>query len=287
MQEIGTNVYIETDYAGVTLGLIKSGNGMILIDAPFLPEDIRSWRAAVAALNGWGTDRFLVHMDANVDRIVGARAMDSIVVGHEALAQIFQTRPFPYRSQSMTTGAEWEAFDNLGAFRWAPPELTFCNEMSLYSEDMRVVLQECGGAEPAALWVKIPCQHILFVGDQVIREQPPFFANANIPLWIETLHCLQNPKYDDYTLVGGRDGIIRQEDIRWMLQYLEKVQAALDELKICSAPESEVEGLVPGLLEPYDSTPAQKALYQKRLTWGLTTYYVKNFFPERIKEVEV
>ena len=36
MQEIGTNVYIETDYAGVTLGLIKSGNGMILIDAPFL-----------------------------------------------------------------------------------------------------------------------------------------------------------------------------------------------------------------------------------------------------------
>ncbi|MEM5776287.1 MAG: hypothetical protein AAGU05_14890, partial [Anaerolineaceae bacterium] len=140
---------------------------------------------------------------------------------------------------------------------------------------------------PAALWVKIPGQRILFIGDQVMRRQPPFFANANIPVWIETLHCLQNPKYDDYTLIGGRDGVVCQDDIRWMLQYLEKTQAAVDELKNRNAPESEIENLVPRLLEPYDGIPDQMALYQKRLTWGLTQYYLKNFFPERMKEVEV
>jgi len=286
MQEIGPNVFIETEYAGVTLGVISIENSVIMVDAPFLPEEIRSWRSSVAGLNGKCFEKYHVNLDAHIDRIMGVKAMDAIVVGHEALNEIFQTRPFPYRSQSLMTGADWEAFENVSTFRWALPELTFRNEMTIYCGDIPVVLQECGGVDQAALWVKLPQQRILFVGDVVVLNQPPFFANAQIPLWIETLHCLQNPKYDDYTLIGGRNGRIGQEDICAQIQYLEKVQIALDELNNRRAPESEIVDLIPDLMKGFDCSTGQTELYQRRLLWGLTLYYLKNYFPEKMKETE-
>ncbi|MCE5207752.1 MAG: hypothetical protein LLG42_05500 [Chloroflexi bacterium] len=285
MQEIGPNVFIETGFAGVTLGVITMGSGVIMIDAPFLPEDIRSWRSSLAMMNG-GTDRFLINLDAHVDRIVGARAMDCIVVGQEELAHIFQTRPFPYRSQSMTTGAEWENYESLGTFRWAPPELTFKNEMTMHWDDMPVVLQQCCGAELGSLWVNLPSQRILFLGDLVIPNQPPFLANAQIPLWVETLNLLLEPEFDGYTLIGGRSGVIRQEDIRWQIRFLEKVQNLLEELKDQNTPESEIEAMIPCLMAEFEDSPSQMALFQKRLNWGLTMYYLRNYFPENIKETE-
>jgi hypothetical protein len=285
MQEIGPNVFIETEYAGVTLGVITIGNSKIMIDAPILPEDIRSWKSALAGMDG-GTDRFLVNLDAHVDRMVGARAMDCIVIGQKDLAQIFQTRPFPYRSQSQSTGAEWEIFDNLGTFRWAQPELTFGKEMTMYWDDTPVVMQHCCGTELGAMLLKLPTLGILFLGDVVVSNQPPFFANAQIPLWIETLHCLLNPKYNEYIFVGGRNGIINQEDIRNQIGYLEKTQNALDVLRNNNAPESKIEEIIPDLLSGFEGTPNQMALYQRRLQWGLTMYYLRNYFPEKIKEVE-
>ena len=73
MQEIVPNVYIETGYAGVTLGAINWPHGLVLIDAPFRPEDTRSWRSALLNLGG-GVDRVLVQLDAHPDRTLGATA---------------------------------------------------------------------------------------------------------------------------------------------------------------------------------------------------------------------
>lgn len=286
MQEIGPNVFIETEYAGVTLGLIDTESCLVLIDAPFSVEDIRSWRAKAAIMQKNGSERFLINLDAHVDRIAGVRAMESVVVGHEALGQMLLTRPFPYRMQSQITGADWESCDNASAFRWAPPELTFRNEMTLHCGDTEVLLQETGGADQAAVWVNLPHEKILFIGDQVVLNQPPFFANASIPAWIETLHHLQNPKYDDYTLIGGRNGVIQAEDICRQIQLLEKIQEALEELKNSKASECEIEGIIPDLLKEYDGSPERLAQYRKRLQWGLSMYYLKNYFPEKIKETE-
>ena len=73
MQELAPHVYIETGYAGVTLGAINWAHGLILIDAPFRAEDTRSWRSNLLNLGG-GVDRLLVNLDAHFDRTLGARA---------------------------------------------------------------------------------------------------------------------------------------------------------------------------------------------------------------------
>jgi hypothetical protein len=117
-------------------------------------------------------------------------------------------------------------------------------------------------------------------------NQPPFLYNAKIPAWIETLNRLMEPKFSAYTLVGGRNGVIKQEDVRFQIRYLQKIRKLLEDLKNQNAPESEIDPLIPELLTDFDGTPVQMALYRKRLSWGLTMYYLRNYFPEKIKEPE-
>ncbi len=285
MQEIYPNIYIETGYAGVTLGALNLKHGLILIDAPFLPDDIRTWRSSLVNMGG-GIDRLLINLDAHIDRIMGARAMECTVVGHEDLALIFQTRPFAYRSQSIETGAEWESYDNLGTIRWAPPELTFTHEMNIHWGDTPIILEQRPGAELGALSVHLPEQHVLFLGDLVMPNQPPFLANAHIPTWLETLNGLLDPKFQDYILIGGRTGLIRREHVCWQIQFLEKIQAQLEKLKDMHAPESEIANIFPKLISEIVFPVNMNALYQRRLRWGLSTYYLKNYFPENFKHIE-
>jgi cyclase len=285
MQEISTNVYIETAYAGVTLGAINLRHGLVLIDAPFLPDDIRSWRSSLVSLGG-GVDRILVNQDAHIDRIMGSWAMECTIVGHEDLAEIFQTRPFPYRSQSIETGAEWEAYENLGSNRWAPPEISFTHEMRISWDTTPILLQHCNGAELGTLWVHLPEERILFLGDLVIPDQPPFLANAFIPDWIETLGQIMEPAFRNYTLIGGRTGIIRREQVRWQIRFLEKAQKLLEKLKEKNAPENAVGDLVPRLLKDIEFPQERETLFHRRLNWGLTQYYTRNYFPEHLQDIE-
>ena len=92
MQEITSNIFIEEQFPGVTLGAIVTPRGLIQIDAPPSPEDARSWRASLMNLGG-GIDRALINMDAHPDRTLGARAMDCTVIAQEKTANIFRTRP--------------------------------------------------------------------------------------------------------------------------------------------------------------------------------------------------
>ena len=54
MESIGNQVFIEEQYPGVTLGVIRTPQGLILVDAPPSPEDGRSWRAARKSPSGPG-----------------------------------------------------------------------------------------------------------------------------------------------------------------------------------------------------------------------------------------
>jgi len=131
MQEITKNIYIEDQFLGVTLGVIVTPRGLIQIDAPPSPEDARSWRASLMSLGG-GIERVLVNMDAHPDRTLGARSMDCTVIAHEKTALIFRTRPSTFKAQGEETGADWEAIPGLGSVRWAPPEISFLDQMTLH-----------------------------------------------------------------------------------------------------------------------------------------------------------
>jgi glyoxylase-like metal-dependent hydrolase (beta-lactamase superfamily II) len=219
----------------------------------------------------------LINLDAHFDRTLGVRGMECIVVGHEKMAEIFRNRPTTFKTSGTETGAEWELYNGLGSIRWVPPEITFTNRLLIHWNDSPLTLEHHPGPSTGAIWAVMPDQHVAFVGDALLPEQPPFLASANLPAWIKALKPLITPEYQDYLLVSGREGLVAHQQVRRQIHYLEKVAGALDHLASQKAPASETEQLVPRLLEGFEIPPQRENQYRQRLQYGLYHYYTRHY----------
>jgi glyoxylase-like metal-dependent hydrolase (beta-lactamase superfamily II) len=278
MEEIAKNVYVEERFLGVTLGVISQPRGLIQIDAPPSPEDGRSWRAAMMGM-GNGPERVLVNLDAHPDRTLGVRAMDCTVIAHEKTAQAFRNRPNTFKAQGDETGANWESIPGLGSVRWAPPEISFLDQLTLHWGDTPILLQSRPGPTPGAIWVVLPIEKVVFVGDAVLKNQPPFLAHADLPLWIEMIKVLLEPEYKGFTIVSGRGGIVTTQVVRHQMEVLKRIHDRVEKIgKKKTAPHL-TDRLADQLLKVFKAPAARQQQYVHRLRYGLHYYYVRHYQP--------
>jgi glyoxylase-like metal-dependent hydrolase (beta-lactamase superfamily II) len=285
MDSIAKNVFVEDKFPGVTLGVISQSRGLIQIDAPPAPEDGRSWRASMMGM-GEGHERVLVNLDSHPDRTLGVRAMDCTVIAHEKTALAFQNRPNTFKAQGDETGANWEAIPGLGSVRWAPPEISFAQQLTLHWSDTPVILESRPGPTSGAIWVILPEEKIVFVGDAVAKGQPPFLAHADIPSWIEALELLQGPDYKGYTVVSGRGGVVTPQTVRGQSDSLKRIHDKIEKQgkKLSSA--IVVEKLADQLLKDYKAPAAKQKQYSHRLRYGLQNYFIRHYQPSSRNVIE-
>jgi glyoxylase-like metal-dependent hydrolase (beta-lactamase superfamily II) len=276
MQEIAPQIYIETGFPGVTLGAINWSHGLVLIDSPFRLEDTRLWRAALQNLGG-GVDRLLVNLDAHFDRTLGARAMECTIVGHEKMAQVFRNRPVNFKVQASISGGEWELYNGMGSIRWAPPEITFTDQLQITWTGAPLSLEYHPGPATGSIWAVLPEQQVIFLGDAVIPDQPPFLVSADLPVWIDSLQALFTPAYANYLLVSGRSGLVVQAQVKAQIAYLERLNQRLEALSASKAGPMDIESLVPEFIADFKASPDRQVLFEQRLRWGLSHYYARHY----------
>mgnify|MGYP000915946953 CR=1 FL=1 len=269
MQEITPQIFIDTNYHGVVLGAINAPHGLVLIDSPLRPEDIRSWRASLLNISG-GVERLLINLDAHPDRTLGTRGMECTVVGHDLLIQAFRNRPTTFKSQNSETGAAWEMIPSLGPIRWNPPEISFSEKMQIFWGSFPINLEHRPGPNESAIWVDIPEEKVLFVGDAVLRDQPPFLSHADLAIWITNLKELLTKRYRDYFLVGGRSGLVTLEDVRAQIKILERLSNITNQFHDGKIPPEIVEKTIHDLLKHINFPQTKQTEYIQRLRWGLT-----------------
>lgn len=274
MQEIVKNIYIEDQYPGITLGVIVTPRGLIQIDAPPSPEDARSWRAALMNLGG-GMERALVNLDAHPDRTLGARAMDCIVIAHEKTAHAFRTRPSIFKAQGEETGADWESIAGLGSVRWSPPEISFLDQMTMYWGETPIILEHHAGPTSGAIWIKLPEEQIVFVGNSVLKNQPPFLAGSNLPAWITALELLLSPEFKNYTVISSRGGIVTTNTIKTQLDFLQQIQEKMGKITTKKTNPAAMEKLVTSFMTWFKVPAARQKQYAQRLRYGLLHYNLR------------
>lgn len=277
MQLIKSGIYYDDTYLGVTLGALVYSFGTILIDAPLRPEDGRAWRAALINQRS-GPIRLLISLDAHLDRTLGARAMDCTIVSHQKTAQVFRNRPTIFKGQTPDSGSEWETYIDAIGTRWASPDITFTDSMTLHWGGPEVVLEHRPGPATGAIWVTIPDEKVVFVGDTVTPNQPPFLANAEIGVWMENLGLLQK-QYRDFVIVSGRGGPVSSDAVQAQNRYLKSIAKAMDRIARRNPPPEATEKLIPGLLSDLDYPPEQHEQYAQRLRAGLYQYYTRLYSP--------
>lgn len=278
MQSIANKVYIEDSFPGVTLGAISTPRGLIQIDAPPSPEDSRTWRASLMNV-GAGPDRLLINLDSHPDRTLGARAMDCIIIAHEKTAHAFRNRPSTFKAQGDETGANWESIPGLGSVRWAPPEISFTQDMILYWNENPIHLEHHPGPAAGAIWVIMPSEKIVFVGDLVLKGQPPFLSNANLPQWIDSLKVLMSADFKGYTIISGRGGTVTAAMIKSQLEAIKHLHERIEKMSARNAAPETTDRLVEGLLGGYKVPAARQKNFAQRLRYGLRHYYVRHYHP--------
>ena len=277
MQEIAPHVYIETEFPGVTLGAVNWPHGLIQIDTPFRPEDIRIWRTELITMSG-GVDRLLINLDAQFDRTLGSRQVECMIVGHEKMAQIFHDRPITFKAQTIETGAEWELYNGIGSIRWASPEITFSEKLEIHWDANPMILEYHPGSANGAIWVTLPVEKVIFLGDAVVPNAPPFLASADIPLWKEALGELSTPAFRNYILISGRGGLITIEQVKEQIRFLDKVEHQLERLNE-KKDADELERSIAHLLKSFEFPAEKLAHYSLRLRYGLQHYITHHAHP--------
>ena len=277
MQKIAQGIYFENAYPGVTIGAVILPMGTILIDAPMRAEDARSWLATLLNL-GARPRRILVNLDAHPDRTLGARSMECTIIAHQKTAQVFRTRPSIFKGQNAESGSEWETYDDVVGTRWAAPDITFTSSLSLHWGDPEIVIEHNPGPSQGSTWVSIPALQVVFIGDAVLTDQPPFLTNADIPAWVESLDLLLR-SYREYQIISGRGGQVTHDDVNVQLHHLKNILKGLEKLAKRNAVPEDIENLIPGLLADLKFPVELREQYIQRYRHGLYQYYTRRYRP--------
>jgi glyoxylase-like metal-dependent hydrolase (beta-lactamase superfamily II) len=149
--------------------------------------------------------------------------------------------------------------------------------LKIYWGSKPIVLETRPGPNSGSIWVVIPEDKVIFLGDLVVNNQPPFLSYAALDDWIDNLELLLTPPYREYFFVGGRNGLITYEDVRRQLAFITEVKNRVQYLKNRPDPASDVDKMVPELLQ-YFTFPADKTTqFTQRLRWGLNHLHTRSF----------
>ena len=273
MKEIAENVLLEDSYAGVTLGAIRRPEGVVMIDSPLYEKDAQTWRTTVMKSSS-GMECLQVVLDEHYDRTIGAHALRFLVISHERTANAISGRPSNVRLPGFITGSEWELLSNLGPIHWLQPEITFTANMQIAWGEHPIILEHHPGAAKGAIWVHLPDKKVIFLGDCVVPNQPPFLANADLDVWVSDLKTLKLAKYQDYLLISGRGGMVTRDDVDQQLKLLNSIQKKIEKLAKSDANLKSLESTAYEIAAEFSAkTKKLEEHFQARMRYGLVQLY--------------
>ncbi len=271
MQEIADRVFIDSTFQDNTVGFIRSGEKLLLIDAPFRLEDQLSWCREINKL-GHFKEKYLLLLDTHIDRTYGAHAAEANILAHQNAVEILENRSGTIRQQDLDFGIDMVVKEIPTNIHWPIPDLSYSHDLLINWEEVQITITHQPGAHLAGSWVHCDAKQILFVGDSVVVNQPPFFAWSDLGKWLEEIRWLLSDRFKNYTIINGRNGIIKTKSIEKQHDLLLRAETLIQEvMQSESSPENIKEAAV-ALLKKINYNREFKDLYLDRLIWGIKHY---------------
>jgi cyclase len=225
IREIAPDIFIETEFHGANVCFVITGEGVILIDTPMLPSDARAWRNEIETR----TDEkilYIINTDHHRAHVVGNQYFpEATVIAHEfawknmqSYGDSFRTRLLNLYSDRIPQAAEkWEQRLDI-----VLPEVTFTDRISLFKGDKEIQMIPLGGHTPATSVVYFPNEKLLFSGDLVVTDRPPFLSQGDTKEWLQALTYLRKLRY--YVLSPGHGEPTGKEATERMSEFLRLVR---------------------------------------------------------------
>jgi glyoxylase-like metal-dependent hydrolase (beta-lactamase superfamily II) len=266
MQKIAPKVFLENKYIGVNLGLVVTGDGLLLVDSPLHTEDVKDWRKVVIER---GRPKFLAMLDSHPDRVLGSRTLKIPAIAQEQTLKTIREWADTFKGNAHPIGAEADQLKRITGVNNASPEITFSERMVIHMGGKEIVFLHRPGPRPGSMWMVIPDLSVVFVGDTVTIDEPPYVGVAAIEEWLYRLDELRGSDMKSYTLISSYGGRINRKDINNMARFLRKVQSRVEKLEKGKNRNEEIERFAIDLIGDFSIRSMREDLVLKRLKTGL------------------
>ncbi len=269
-REIAPDVFIETDFHGANVAFIVTNEGVILIDTPMLPDDARLWLSQIRER----TEQpiiYIINTDHHRAHVIGNQYFPTAtVVAHEhawkemkSYGDSFRTRLINmYRDRLPGAVAEWKRHLQI-----IKPEITFTGRTVLFKGDKEIHLIPVGGHTPATTVVYFPVEKLLFTGDVVITDRPPFLSQGNTKQWLQALTYLRKLRYD--ILIPGHGEPTGKEATDNMSNYLRMVRRKVRSAYRAGLPKADTARSLSHLIRYWPIPASEKPKADRRFKSGL------------------
>ncbi len=225
IQEIAPKIFVETEFHGANVGFVVTSEGVILIDTPMLPNDARLWQEEIRQRTDMEI-RYIINTDHHRAHIVGNQYFPmATVIAHEFAWKNMQSYGDSFRTRLLNlygdripeAAEEWKQHLEITL-----PEITFTDRTILFSGDKEIQMIPVGGHTPATTVVYFPSERLLFAGDLVVTDRPPFLSQGNTKEWLQALTYLRKLQYD--ILIPGHGEVTGKEATERMSEFLRLVR---------------------------------------------------------------
>lgn len=252
MNELAPNVFIETGYAGVNVGAIRTAKGVIAIDAPSFPRDARDWAMRLHRLSQFPI-QFLILTDYHGDRTLNSRWLSAPIITHQEtavrLASYDKRYPLAF---SESLGARYP--NRSREFSGAPVEraaVSFVDQIAIFKGGLELRLIALPGPGEGNLLVYAPETAVLFTGDVVVVDSHPLPGDGSVQAWLRTLDQLAQWPDEVATIVPGRGAARSPDAIKPVRDYLAQMIARAAEHWQAGFPREEMAGYLPEFIEQF------------------------------------
>jgi cyclase len=270
VQEIAPSIFVESGYHGANVAFIVTGQGVILIDTPMLPKEALHWQDEIRKRTSEQI-LYIINTDHHRAHVIGNQFFPTAtVIAHEfawkemkSYGDSFRIRLLNmYRDRIPEAVEVWK--DQLQIIQ---PQITFSGRTLVYKGNKEIHLIPVGGHTPATTVIYFPQEKLLFAGDVVVTNRPPFLSQGNTKEWLEALTYLRKLRYD--ILIPGHGELTGKEATDNMSEYLRVVRRKVRSAYRSGLSKADTARSLSNLIRYWPIPPFEKPKADRRFKSGL------------------
>jgi cyclase len=269
MKQVAPQVYLETRYASGNVGLIITGAGIICVDMPMLPSDVRHWQDQIAAL----TDEpiiFVIQSDYDRQRVIGASMLQAPIIAHDTVCDKMRI----YHNEKTLSQINEMIRRDGGQKEWQVrmPDITFSERLILYKGEREIHILHGGGHSAATCMTYLPQENLIFTGDLVFSHQHPTMTQAETKQWLSKLNQLRKMTID--IIIPGHGAICDKEATHPLSDYIRDMRAVVRRNFQAGRSKSETSSaVIPEFMDAFPYDENQRDRVRQRIKGGSDRIY--------------
>lgn len=229
LQELAKGVYYNPSFRGINLGLVATGEGVLLADTPMLPSVAVAWRKQVEK---FGPVRYIINSDHLQEHVMGNSFFPGDIIAHDETRirmRLTDKAKEQYRKFVLDHEADPAAVEPLiEDYDLRFPNVTLFDRLTIYLGNREIELIHLPGHASNSVGLFLPDVRILFAGDTVVNRYRPYMGLSNISEWLMTLRAIEIMELE--WVVPGHGEPLRNTDLGPLATYLETMRDRVDEL---------------------------------------------------------